>query len=267
MAKISCKGFDWWFYRGGQGPMLVFLHGFPFDRMLFHSSCLPLTDAYSVLIPDLPGFGESSFFSEDAPTQFTIGAYADGLACLFSDLHIEKAVLCGLSMGGYIAMQFFRRYPQLLSGLIFCDTRSTPDSREAVKKRLDLADTVYQTDTAMLAESMIPKLLSTNSQRYRENEKFLFDMIARQGPSGIAAAARGMALRDDSTPYLPEISVPTLVVGGEDDQISPPEAMTELASRIPGSELVLIKNAGHLPPLENPIAFENEVRCFADRIY
>ena len=247
--------------------MLVFLHGFPFDRMLFHSSCLPLIDAYSVLIPDLPGFGESSFFSEDAPTQFTMDAYADGLACLFSDLRIEKAVLCGLSMGGYIAMQFFRRYPQLLSGLVFCDTRSIPDSRETVKKRLDLADTAYQIGTATLAESMIPKLLSTNSQRYRENERFLFDMIARQRPSGIAAAARGMALRDDSTPYLSEISVPTLVVGGEDDQISPPEAMTELASRIPGSELVLIKNAGHLPPLENPIAFENKVRCFADRIY
>lgn len=263
-----CKGIDWRGFDEGSGKPLVFLHGFPFDRKLYQNSCQSLTDNYRVIVPDLPGFGESRFRSGFAPNCFEMSEYADGLAELLDKMGEFKVLVCGLSMGGYIAMQFFRRHSDRLSGLIFCDTRSTPDSPTVVKKRLLLADSIHQTGAQSLAAQMPPSLLSpttlTSNQRI---VTFLTEMIAEQEPSGIAAAARGMAVRDDSTDCLKTITVPTLFLVGEDDLISPPQVMREMAEAVNDSEFLTVPNSGHLPPLENPAFFTKAVRRFADRVY
>ena len=268
IVNFLCKGIDWSGFDGGKGEPLVFLHGFPFDQRLYRSSSQPLTDSYRVIIPDLPGFGESRFRPGFVPNRFEMSEYADGLAELLDKLGESKALVCGLSMGGYIAMQFFRRHLDRLSGLIFCDTRSTPDSPVASKKRSLLADSVYQTGVRPLAAQMIPSLLSpTTLSSNQEIVIFLTEMISEQDPSGVAAAARGMAVRDDSTAYLKEITVPTLFLAGEHDQISPPQVMREMAEAVADSEFLTVPDSGHLPPLENPAFFTKAVRRFADRVY
>lgn len=266
--KFRYNGIDWSIYDEGSGKALVFVHGFPFDRRLYQNACRSLTDRYRIIIPDLPGFGKSRFQSGIEPSCLEMGDFADGLAALLDELGESKAVICGLSMGGYIAMQFFRRHSDQLGGLIFCDTRSTPDIPSAAEKRRTLADSVYNTGAAPLADQMIPALLSPKT--IAENPDVVFsltEMISEQLPSGIAAAARGMAVRDDSTQFLKEITVPTLVMVGEDDRISPPEAMREMADAISESEFCTVPGAGHLPPLENPLFFTEAVERFADRVY
>lgn len=268
MEKFHCGSLDWSVYAKGVGMPLVFLHAFPLDHTMYSLACLPLEDAYRVILPDLPGFGEARFLGACVPERVTMSEYADGLALLLDELGEEKVVLCGVSMGGYIAMQFFRRHAQRLAGLIFCDTRSTPDLPTAAKNRLILADTIHEHGSASLCDRMVPNLLSPETTTEQPDVvDFLREMISRQDPNGIAAAARGMAARDDSTEYLKDILVPTLVLGGVEDMISPPEAMRELASRIPGSEFSVIPSAGHLPPLESPVLFASTVRAFVDKAY
>lgn len=268
IVKISCNGIEWSVFVEGNGKPLVFLHGFPFDQELYHNACQPLTDRYRVVIPDLPGFGESRFRTGEEPTCLAMSDFADGLLSLLDALDEPNALICGLSMGGYIAMQFFRRYPKRLAGLIFCDTRSTPDLPTTAEKRRLLADSVHQTGVAFLADQMVSSLLSPRT--LAENQKvvaFLTKMISRQDASAVAAAARGMADRDDSTLFLKEIAVPTLFLVGEDDRISPPEVMRQMADSVPGSEFQTIPGAGHLPPLENPELFTLTIRRFADCVY
>ena len=269
IVKFRYNGIDWSIYDEGNGKALVFLHGFPFDRRLYQGACQSLTDRYRVLIPDLPGFGKSQFQSgTEGPSCLEMSDFADGLAVLLDELDESNAVICGLSMGGYIAMQFFRRHSDQLAGLIFCDTRSTPDIPSVAEKRRVLADSVHNTGAAPLADQMIPALLSPKT--IAENPDVvssLTEMISEQLPSGIAAAARGMAARDDSTQFLKDITVPTLVMVGEDDHISPPEAMREMANIISKSEFCTVPGAGHLPPLENPLFFTEAVRQFAGRVY
>lgn len=266
--KFLCNGIDWSVFAEGNGKVLVFLHGFPFDQRLYLEACRPLSDSYRVIIPDLPGFGESRFRPGAEPNCFAMGDFADGLAALLDELGEPKALICGLSMGGYIAMQFFRRHPDRLSGLIFCDTRSTPDLPAAAEKRRHLADSIHQTGVKSLAAQMVPSLLSPKT--LASNQKvvlYLTNIISGQDASAVAAAARGMADRDDSTVFLKEIVVPTLFLAGEDDRISPPSVMREMADAVRGSEFRTIPGAGHLPPLENPEYFALSVRTFADRVY
>lgn len=267
MVKFRCNGVDWAVDLSGRGTPIVFLHGFPFDRTMYSFVAPLLSDKCRVIVPDLPGFGESRFSSGEIPDQFRMEDYADGLASLLDELEEAKAVICGLSMGGYIAMQFFRRHPDRLLGLIFCDTRSTPDTEDAAERRKHLADSVYQTGTLPLAEQMVPNLCSPSTIANKADiVLYLREMILRQDPSGVAAAARGMAVRDDSTPYLSGISVPAIALGGNDDCISPPEVMSEMATSINGCESVTIPESGHLPPLENPRFFAATVRNFIDRL-
>ena len=266
--KFQYKGTDWSVYDEGNGNPLVFLHGFPFDHRLYRFACQSLADRYRIVIPDLPGFGESRFQTGAEPSCLTMGELADGLSILLDELKESKAVVCGLSMGGYIAMQFFRRHPDQLAGLVFCDTRSTPDIPTMAEKRRLLADSVYQTGVATLVGQMIPTLLSPKTITEKPDVvSSLSKMISEQLPSGVAAASRGMAVRDDSTQFLKNITVPTLVMAGEDDQISPARAMREMADAINGSELCIVPCAGHLPPLENPKFFSAAIRQFADRVY
>lgn len=267
MENFHCNGTDWAVYVKGNGFPVLFLHGFPFDHSLYNLACVPLIDEFRVIIPDLPGFGESQFPQLNPPYKFTMDEYAAGIADLVEQLGEEKVIICGLSMGGYIAMSFFRRYASRLAGLIFSDTRSTPDTPSAAENRLRLADSIRKTGTEPLAEQMIPNLLAPKTvNNHPDVVQFLRDMIVRQSASGIAAAARGMAARDDSTEFLKSIDIPTLVLGGTEDKISPPEAMKSLADWIPRSEYVEIFDSGHLPPLENPVLFADTIRSFVRRI-
>ena len=193
---------------------------------------------------------------------------ADDLAALLDALGIgEPIVLCGLSMGGYVAFQFCRKYAARLRGLVLCDTRAAADTPEVAAGRLAMADRVLREGPGPLVETMIPRLFAAETAQQRPDVvAALRDVMMNNDPRGIAAAARGMAQRPDSTPTLGDIRCPTLVLVGQHDAISPPAEMQTIAAAIPRSEFVEIPASGHMTPLENPTAVNAALKEFLARL-
>jgi len=235
--------------RGGGLPILL-VHGFPLDHTMWDAQVEVLSGRFRVIAPDLRGFGQSGV----AAGTVTMDQFADDLAALVDALGMhERVVLCGLSMGGYIAFAFCRKYAARLRGLVLCDTRATADTPEAAAGRWETAQRVLREGTAPLADTMLPKLLAPATLAKRPAiVAALRKMILASDPRGIAAALRGMAERPDSTPLLTEIACPTLVLAGQEDALSPVDEMQALARQIPSAQFVTISGAGHLPPLEQP---------------
>ena len=244
----------------GQGSPILFVHGFPLDHSMWREQVADLSLDFRCVVPDLRGFGQSTVTEGCV----TMEQFADDLAELLDALAItEPVVLCGLSMGGYIAWEFARRHATRLKGLILCDTRAVPDSPEVAANRLKLADDVVRVGPELVANAMLPKLLSDReSTRRTELKDDLRRVILATDPRGIAAASRGMAERADARPWLAEIGCPALVIVGEQDVISPPAEMSEIAAAIPRATFRVIPEAGHLAPLENPQPVNDAIRSF-----
>jgi pimeloyl-ACP methyl ester carboxylesterase len=270
----------------GSGPPLLFVHGFPLDHTMWDAQVETLSGRHRIIAPDLRGFGQSGVtepgkgdrhllceapegpFRQKVPVTFshtaTMELFADDLAGLLDAMAAgQRVVLCGLSMGGYIAFAFCRRYAARLRGLILCDTRAEADTPEAAAARLETADRVLGEGPGFLADSMLPKLLAPQTLAERpETVAAVRKMILGSDPRGIAAALRGMAQRPDSTPLLSAITCPTLVLVGELDKLSPPEQMQALARQISGSQFVVIPNAGHMTPVEQPAETTAAIESF-----
>lgn len=245
----------------GQGPPMMLVHGFPTCAEVWQQQGAGLSSHYRVIMPDLRGFGGS----DGLPGPTTMETFADDLAGLLDVLALDRVVLGGLSMGGYIALAFVRRHAARLCGLVLCDTRATPDTEEARANREVNAQLVEAKGASAIADKMIPNLLSASAPPQRQ--AYLRSLIERNHPVGIASALRGMGLRSDSTDILPTISVPTLIVVGEDDILSPPAEMWTLQQAIPGSRLVEIAGAGHISNLDQPEAFNTTLEAFLHDVY
>jgi 3-oxoadipate enol-lactonase len=249
----------------GQGPPLLLVHGFPLHHQMWREQMAVLSSRQRVIAPDLRGFGASPPRADKmtAADTMTMEDYADDLNALLEALAIREPVtLCGLSMGGYIAFQFWRKHPERVARLILCDTRAVADTPEAAKGRLEMADRALK-EGASVAAGMLPKLLAPATQQSRpELTAFVREMIEGAHPRGIAAAQRGMAERPDMTSLLPRINIPTLVIVGAEDAISTPAEMQTIAAAIPGSVFVSVPEAGHLSPLENPEVVNRAIQRF-----
>lgn len=258
--ELQINGIRLYYVQAGQGTPLLFVHGFPLDHAIWQAQLEGLADIAHVIAPDLRGFGRS-----DAPEGvYTMDMQAQDLCALLDELRVERAVVCGLSMGGYIALAFWRKYAARVRGLILVDTRAGADAPAARQGRLEMADKVRQQGAASVAEAMMPRLLAESTRQTLPHVvEFTRTMILRQPINGIVGAQLGMAERPDSTPLLSTISAPTLCVFGAEDVITPvePEGKS-LAAAIPGAKLVVIPNAGHLSNLEQPKVFNAAVREF-----
>ncbi|HOA52408.1 MAG TPA: alpha/beta fold hydrolase [Thermogutta sp.] len=248
----------------GQGRTILLVHAFPFDHRVWEAQIKGLSTRFRVLAPDLRGFGRSTV----TPGVVTMEQMADDLAAMLDALAIdEPVVLCGLSMGGYVAFQFVRRHRQRLRGLILCDTRAASDSQEARENRLRTAERVITEGTAFLADQMLPRLCCERTFRHQpEIVTKLRTMILEAPPEGVAAAARGMAQRPDSTPLLGQIDCPTMVVVGQFDTISLPEEMEAMARAIRGASFAVVPDAGHMAPLEQGEHTTQLIAEFASRL-
>jgi pimeloyl-ACP methyl ester carboxylesterase len=189
---------------------------------------------------------------------------ADDLAQLLDKLQVtQPVVFCGLSMGGYVAWQFFARHRARLAKLILCDTRAIADSPEAAKGRLTTADKVLKEGAQVVADAMLGKLFAPAADGGKPSYiETIRQVILRSSPEGIAAFLRGMAQRADMTSRLAAIDVPTLVICGANDVISPAAEMRGIAAAIPGAKFVEIANAGHMAPLEKPAEVNRAIREF-----
>jgi pimeloyl-ACP methyl ester carboxylesterase len=241
--------------------VLLLVHGFPFSSAMWGPQLEAPPPGWRVIAADLPGFGGS------APLEAaTLGMddAGDRLALLLNTLGVTAAVVCGLSMGGYVTFELLRRYPALVRALVLCDTRAGPDSDEARRGRLETAATVRREGTAAgVVDSMLPKLLSPHSRRGQPGLDAELRTIMEAAPAGaVAAALEGMARRPDSTPMLRSIAVPTQIMVGEDDEITPLAEAQLLARGIPGALLTVVPDAGHVPNLENPAVFNRTLHAF-----
>ncbi len=234
----------------GSGPPLLLVHGFPLDHTMWRHQIAHFKQTHRVIAPDLRGFGGSTV----SPGKVTMQEFADDLAALLPALSENRPViLCGLSMGGYVAWQFVEHHRSKLAALIVCDTKAAPDTTEAREARLQAADRLEQEGTSFLAESMLPKLfgneLAENPRPFVEETAAV---ILKTDPRACAAAQRGMAERPDYRPRLAALDLPTLVLCGERDVISPPKEMREIAIAIPSARYLEIPGASHMAPLEAP---------------
>ena len=248
------------YVQAGKGAPLLLIHGYPLDHTLWQPQVDGLADVARVIAPDLRGFGQS-----DAPEGvYTMEVYSDDLRALLDLLQIERAVVCGLSMGGYIALAFWRKYAERVRALILVDTRAGADAPAARQARLDMVEQVKQRGSAPAADAMLPRVLAQSTRlSHPDLVESVHAMMLRQPPMGIIGAQLGMAERPNSTPTLPTITVPTLIVFGAEDVITPAETEgRSLADAIAGARLVVIPNAGHLSNLEQPEVFYAAVREF-----
>jgi 3-oxoadipate enol-lactonase len=248
----------------GKGTPILFVHGFPLSHAMWQSQFDAFGWNHRVIAPDLRGFGESNLTAGAGTNTLTMESFADDLHGLLHAVFVDgPVVLCGLSMGGYVAWQFFRKYRAQLKALILCDTRAAADTPEAAAGRLKLAEQVLTHGPQAVVDAMLPRLFSPKTAEQRpELVAHVRMMILRNSPAGIAAALRGLAERPDCTPMLANIDVPTLVVCGQDDQISPATEMQGIAKAIHGAQFVEIPNAGHMSPLENPDAVNAAIKRF-----
>jgi pimeloyl-ACP methyl ester carboxylesterase len=238
----------------GAGQPILLVHGFPLDHSMWSGQLAGLSNRFRLIAVDLPGVGQSPLDSADSKPVLTMEQMADDLARALDELKIsEPVVFCGLSMGGYVAWQFWKRHRQRLARLILCDTRAAADSPEAAQNRRQLADRILAEGSQVAAEVMLPKLFGEATKRDAPQLVESVKSVALATPAKtLAAALLGMAVREDMTATLPTVDAPALVICGEDDVISPPAEMRSIAEAMPRAVFELIPAAGHLAPLERP---------------
>jgi 3-oxoadipate enol-lactonase len=245
------------------GDPLVLLHAFPLDSRMFEPQTKALAGLRRLITPDYPGFGRSP----RAPAQPDVRYYAEGVRGLLDRLGLERVVLGGVSMGGYVVFECLRLFPQRISGLILANTRPEPDSEEMRENRKEMARRVADEGVGVLVELQMGRLLARSTLENNEEvvEK-VRAMILESNPNGVVAALGAMRERPDSTPLLGKIEVPTLVIGGEEDAISSPEVMGAMAEKIPDSRHVTLPGVGHLSNLEAPEDFNAALKEYLREI-
>jgi len=247
----------------GQGVPVLWIHGFPLGRWLWDPQVQGLADVARSIAVDLRGFGGSSV--PEGP--YTMDAYAADLRGLLDALGIERVVLAGLSMGGYVSFAFYAAYPERVRGLILADTRHQADTPEARANRYALIERIRAEGASAAVEAFLPRLFGATTQRERPEwvEAFRRKMMTNPA-AGLIGALQAMAERPDRTELLPHIRVPTLVIVGEEDAVTPPDVARQMAEGIPGARLVVLPHAGHLANVEAPEAFNEAVRSFLQEI-
>jgi 3-oxoadipate enol-lactonase len=251
LRRVSVHGVDLAVEVRGEGPAILFIHGYPLDHAVWEHQVAHL-DGWLRIAPDLRGMGRS-----DAPDLgYSMTTYADDLLALLDALGVARAVLCGISMGGYIAFEILRRAPERVRGAVLINTRAEADTAEGRKARDSAASQAREGGAAAVAAAMLPRLLAPDAPR--ENPALvdrLRQMIEATPLPGILGALGAIRDRPDSLPLLPTLQgVPVLVVAGADDQITPRDRAKAMADAIPGAQLLVLPGVGHLSPVECPEA-------------
>ncbi len=259
-------------YASGDGVPLVLLPSFPLDRRMWDDVAALLPGGRTVLALDPPGLGTSpdpaavarSLGAGDEPSLETA---ADAVAATLRGAGVERAVVAGLSMGGYVAMALVERHPELVAGLALVDTRSTPDDDAARANRHRIADAVSATGTLEELAGTPRALLGRDSRGQRPDlVDRLRDWIGEQTPSGVAWSQRAMAARPDRTAVLAGFRRPAVVVVGDQDELTPVAAAEHLVAALPDAELVVVPGAGHMTTVEHPGPVADALVRLLDRV-
>jgi 3-oxoadipate enol-lactonase len=246
----------------GRGPTVVLLHPFPTHHAFWLPAAEHLTSRYRVILPDLRGHGDSS--PGEGPA--TMQKHADDLFRICRAESIDRAIFVGVSIGGYLLFEFWRRYRDRVAALGLCSTRAQADTTEARNTRLQSAEEVLERGTEPFLERMIPRLfgkttLDTRPDLVDAGRRFMLKM----SPKGISLVQRGMAERPDSVETLKSINVPTLIMVGDEDVLTPVPEAELMRQHIPAAQLRVIQRGGHFTPYEQPQAVGLLLRQFCDQ--
>jgi 3-oxoadipate enol-lactonase len=248
----------------GAGTLLL-IHGFPLNPDMWQPQLDLSARGWRVIVPELRGFGPGPDARNDPPTT-SIDDYAGDTIDLLDKLHVKDAVVCGLSMGGYIAFAMYRHAATYFRALVLADTKSQGDTAEAVAGRKSMQQLVREKGPSAIADALLPKLLcdATRAANSTVVEQLRRE-IASNSVEAIAGALEALMTRPDSTPMLQTMRIPTLIVVGDQDAITPPPLSEQMNRDIAGSELVVIQGAGHMSNMEQPVAFNAALGRFLDR--
>jgi pimeloyl-ACP methyl ester carboxylesterase len=246
----------------GAGQTLLFIHGHPFNRSMWRPQVAEFSRDYRVITPDLRGYGASPL-SEGVTT---LEMHARDLVHLLDKKGVQTAVVCGLSMGGQIAMELCRLFPERVSAAVFAATFATADDSAAQERRRDMAERLLREGMSPYAREVLPKMMSpANVAALPAVAAAVLDMMEKTRPAGAAASLRGRALRPDYTNTLATLRVPALVVLGTQDAYTTRVDAEHMKTHLPRGWLVIIDQAGHMPNLERPEAFKVAMRDFLTR--
>jgi 3-oxoadipate enol-lactonase len=243
----------------GSGETIVFVHGHPFNRSMWEPQLAALAAEFRVIAPDLPGYGESPARGETN----TMRELADSIVALLDALDVGRAVVVGLSMGGLIAMELGLNYPERVAGVVLAATTAAPLAPGEADTRRAAAAEMEANGMLTTALEMSARLFGPAARRDPAIVGAIFQMMISASPAGAAAALRGRAERPDYSSLLPALSVPALVIAGDQDSYAPQPVIDQLVGSLPEPELVLLEGVGHLPNLEQPGLFNAAVRAFA----
>jgi pimeloyl-ACP methyl ester carboxylesterase len=244
----------------GDGTPLVLLHAFPLSSAMWLAQREGLAARFRVLTPDLRGFGGSPLGADEP----SIDAMADDVAALLDAKSIDRAIIGGLSMGGYVTLAFCRRYPDRVLGSVLADTKATEDAEPARAARIRIAERLESDGNAsILLEDLLPRLVGPTTMRHRALVYGRVRGLVQSTPPLAAAwAQRAMAARTDSTGALAEFRAPTLVLHGAEDAIISEQDARTMAEALPNAELIVIPGSGHLTAVEQPQLFNDAVTEF-----
>ncbi|MFD1770623.1 alpha/beta fold hydrolase [Sphingobacterium suaedae] len=242
---------------------IIFLHGFPFNKNMWREQLENLADDVEGIALDIRGHGNST----SGHGFFSIDVFAKDLRVFMEKLEIEQAVLCGISMGGYIALRAYQIFPDKISGLILADTHSKADSNAAKQKRFDSIQAVLNHGRRPFAIGFVENIFASQSIEERpEAVELIKSSIRRNSVNTICATLLGMASRTDTTDVLPTVAVPTLLIRGTADKITALQDMVDMHHALPSASFIELENCGHLPNLENPEHFNKLINDFVARI-
>jgi len=264
--KITLTGFSMNYTERGipNGLPVVFLHGFPFSHKMWEPQMSMLPQNIRAITYDVRGHGSSDV----GDGHYTIELFVDDLIALLDYLVIEKAVLCGLSMGGYIALRAVERHPERINGLILCDTKSEADTNEAKIKRTATIKTIKSAGVDTFAEDFVKSVFWEGT--FTDNPgaiDFIKQIIHANSPLGICGTLLALASRTDTTTALASIKAPTCLIVGEHDKLTPPSAVQAMHDSIAGSEMHILPQAGHMSNLENTKSFNDVITTFLHRYW
>ncbi len=258
--RLEVNNFSMDYEDTGMGIPLVLIHGYPLTRDLWEPQIRSLESVARVVAPSLRGHGGS----DPIPGPYTVDMLADDVHSLLDNIGLKiPVILGGLSMGGYVAFAYYRKYPEQVAGLILAATRAGADSAEGKASREKAIQLAYQQGTPAIASSMLPKLLAPATYKTKPGlVNQVRDMMEDVSVEGIIGDQQGMIERPDSTPTLSQIDKPTLILHGEDDQLVPVSEAKTMRNLIKDSKLQVLPTAGHLLNLEQPDLFNQAVHDF-----
>jgi 3-oxoadipate enol-lactonase len=251
--------------EGQEGSsVIIFIHGFPFNKSMWNLQVEPLKDNYRLIMYDIRGHGNSDAGNE----VFSIDLFANDLIGLMDALKIDKAILCGLSMGGYIALNAMGKYHERFDALVLSDTQCIADTSEAKEKRMRAIESIKYTGVEKYAEESIKNFFSPESFLTKGKEiADVREMIVKTSEQSLCSTLLALSVRKETCHILPEIKVPVLIMVGNEDKITPPAAARFMHEKIEGSFLKIIDHAGHLSNLENPGEFNVQLKKFVASVY